>query len=203
MGCFVSSDENLGESYPILCIGGPSGAGKDTVMNKVLERFEGKLKKVAQHTTRARRPTEVEGFNYYYVSEDEFLKMDKNGEMLEYIKWGDYYYGLAKSTYERESKCGKVIYLVIGVDDFKQLKAKNIPIKTIAILPPSEEAIAERLKGRGTEDEESIKVRIKVNQEEMRLLKEFGCDAEIINDNLDKAVDDMCEKLKEFYPCLK
>ena len=199
MGCSSESPVAEGKNK-VLVVVGPSGVGKDTVMQKVLEKYPDKFKKGVTHTSRKMRPGEKEGFNYYYVTEEEFLKLKDNDGLVEHNFYNGNYYGLSKKELEDGTKGDKILYVIIDINGAKRVHDLGIPANFVAILPPSEETLEKRLKGRGTESEEVIKGRLETAKKETREIDSssfFNC--KVYNDNLDKAILDMEENLKKLY----
>ena len=188
----------------ILIISGPSGVGKDTLMQKVFEKHPGFFKKGVTHTSRKMREGEKEGFNYYYVSKEEFLKLDSEGGLVEHNFYNGNYYGLSKMELEKGLHGDKILYTIIDINGANSVHKLKIPANFIGILPPSEEILEKRLRGRGTESDEIIKGRLDIAKAEVKKINESEFfNYKVINDNLDNAVLDMEEKLKTLYPQLK
>ena len=188
----------------ILIIVGPSGVGKDTLMKKVFEKHPGFFKKGVTHTSRKIREGEKEGFNYYYVTKEEFLKLDAEGGLVEHNFYNGNYYGLSKMGLEKGLKGEKILYAIIDINGANSVHNLKIPANFIGILPPSEEILEKRLRGRGTESEEVIKGRLDIAKAEVKKIKETEFfNYRVINDDLNKAILDMEEKLKSLYPQLK
>ena len=199
MGCSSESPVAEGKNK-VLVVVGPSGVGKDTVMQKVLEKYPDKFKKGVTHTSRKMRPGEKEGFNYYYVTEEEFLKLKENDGLVENNFYNGNYYGLSKKELEDGTKGDKILYVIIDINGAKRVHELGIPANFVAILPPSEETLEKRLKGRGTESEEVIKGRLETAKKETREIDSssfFNC--KVYNDDLEKAILDMEENLKKLY----
>ena len=192
------------EANKVLVVVGPSGAGKDTVMQKVFEKHPDYFKKGVTHTTRKMRPGEKEGYNYYYISKEDFLKLKDENSFVEYNFYNGNYYGLSKKELENGTKTDKILYVIIDINGAKFVHDANIPANFVAILPPSEEILERRLKGRGTETPEVIKGRLETAKNETRRINEADYfNIKVFNDDLDKAVLDMEEKLKKLYPQIK
>ena len=96
----------------VLVIVGPSGVGKDTVMQKVFDKYPSKFKKGVTHTSRKMRPGEKEGYNYYYVTEEEFLKLKDNNGLVEHNFYNGNYYGLSKKELEDGTKGEKILQYI-------------------------------------------------------------------------------------------
>ena len=188
----------------VLVIVGPSGVGKDTVMQKVFDKYPSKFKKGVTHTSRKMRPGEKEGYNYYYVSKEEIIKLKDEGGLIEYNFYNGNYYGLSKKELENGTKSDKIMYVIIDINGAQSVYDKKIPANFIAILPPDEKTLEERLKGRGTESADVINGRLETAKIETRRINNSNFfNYKIFNDNLDKTVLEMEEKLKILYPQLK
>ena len=199
MGCTNSS--TVPEDNKVLVVVGPSGVGKDTLMQKVFDKHPGKFKKGVTHTSRKMRKGEKEGYNYYYVSQEEFLKLKDSGGLVEHNFYNGNYYGLSKMELENGTKGDKILYVIIDINGAKKVHDLNIPAIFVGILPPNEETLEKRLKGRGTESEEVIKGRLETAKTETREINKssfFNC--KVINDDLERAVGEMENKLKELFP---
>ena len=187
----------------ILIVVGPSGVGKDTIMKKVFEKHPGTFKKGVTHTSRKMREGEKEGFNYYYVSKEEFLKLNEEGGLVEHNFYNGNYYGLSKMELEKGLKGDKILYAIIDINGANSVHNLKIPANFIGILPPSEEILEKRLRGRGTESEEVMKGRLDIAKAEVKRINEADFfNYKVINDDLNKAILDMIEKLKSLYPQL-
>ena len=125
----------------ILIVVGPSGVGKDTLMQKVFEKYPGFFKKGVTHTSRKMREGEKEGFNYYYVTKEEFLKLDADGCLVEHNFYNGNYYGLSKMELEKGLKDDKIMYAIIDINGAKSVHNLKIPANFIGILPPNEEVL--------------------------------------------------------------
>lgn len=169
----------------ILVVTGPSGVGKSTILKALpKENFYFSV----SHTTRDPRPGEVNGKDYYFVSEDEFKRMIENGEFLEWVKVFDTYYGTAKSEIDKAFSQGKHLVLdieVIGASRLKGIFGREAVF--IFIAPPSFEELERRLKLRGTESEEKLKKRLSRAKEELKFASWF--DYVIINDDLEESIN--------------
>lgn len=179
--------------HKLIVLTSPSGAGKTTITRHLLDKFPFLAFSVSA-TTRHQREGEVEGLNYYFIDPDTFRKKIEAGDFLE---WEEVYrgllYGTLVSEIERISGLGKITILDIDVNgalNIKELYGDNV--YTIFIKPPSIEVLIERLKKRGTENEEEINMRVERMKFELSSEKHF--DVVIYNDDLETALRE-AEKL--------
>lgn len=182
----------------LVVVSAPSGCGKDTIIAEVLKRFDDAYLSISM-TTRAMRPGEVEGVNYYFVSQTEFEEKIDKGEMLEYARYGSNYYGTPAGPVRELLEKGKTVILIIEVQGAGNVKRLFSDACTIFIIPPSFEILENRLRGRGTDDDASIIKRLDIARDELARAPEF--DYIVENDALDEAVEDIitiikAEKLK-------
>ena len=197
----LEKNERKSEKNEILVIVGPSGVGKDTLMQTIFEKYPNILKKGVTHTSRKIRKGEKEGYNYYYVSEEEFLKLKEKDAFFEFNYYNKNYYGISKMELENHKKDNKIFYVIIAIKGAKYINECNIPANFVAILPPDEETLRKRLKRRGTEPEEVIKGRLEIAKSELKEIEK--CDFfnhKIYNNDLNDAVSDMELFLKNAYP---
>lgn len=165
----------------------PSGAGKTTIASRVAGNFPS-IHVGISHTTRKPRRTERDKAEYFFVSEELFLKMEKEGKFLETANVHGNLYGTSKNEVVPYIEEGKDVVLDIDVQGAKQIREK-IEVVAIFILPPNIEELMRRLVNRDTDREEDIKRRIRNSKEEVREAYEF--DYLVVNNNLEKAVDDV------------
>ena len=171
----------------IIIVCAPSGAGKSTLIKRLKERFPELVESIST-TTRAKRVGEVDGKDYFFISEKEFQEsLDK---FIEWAKVHNNYYGTGKKFIEENISRGKFILCDVdiqGCDNFKRIYHDKA--KVIFVIPPSLKDLEQRLRKRGTESEESIKVRLANAENEMKRQDDF--DFKIINDDLDRAFKEL------------
>ena len=171
----------------LIVISGPSGVGKGTVINKFINDEDLKLSLSVSMTTRARREGEKEGVNYYYVTEEEFLRARENGELLESAEFVGNYYGTPMFEVNRIRSEGRNVLLEIDVQGCLQVIEKAPDALTIFIVPPNMEELEKRIRGRGTEAEEVVQERLAKASKEMELMHNYKY--VICNDDADLAAD--------------
>ncbi len=169
----------------LFVISAPSGAGKTTLCEKVLENSQGMVRSISM-TTRQAREGEIEGRDYFFVSEKEFEKKARKNEFLEYAKVFGNYYGTPKKIVQEHINNNKDVMLNIDVQGAMQIKKRFRENSIfIFILPPSMEALKKRLLKRKTDSKAQIKKRLEVAKKELSYVKRY--DYEIVNDKLKTA----------------
>lgn len=171
----------------LIVVSGPSGVGKGTILQKLMEDKDLNLAYSVSMTTREKRPGEEEGVNYYYVTKEEFEKAIENGEMLEHAEFVGNYYGTPLKEVERKRNEGYNVVLEIEVQGCKQVQEKVKDALTIFIVPPDREELERRIRGRKTEPEEIIQQRLAKAETEMENVGEYRY--VVCNDDLDLAAD--------------
>ncbi len=182
----------------LVVISAPSGGGKGTIL-KELFATDKNLRLSVSATTRQPRPGEEHGKHYYFISREEFETMIREGKMLEHARYVDNYYGTPRGPVEQWTGEGLDVVLEIEVQGGAQVKRLMPECVSIFIMPPSLEVLAERLRGRGTEDEATVLKRLETARQEIPHAAEY--DYIVYNDRLEDAVEDIrailrAEKLK-------
>ena len=175
----------------LIVLSGPSGVGKGTIRKALFERENHNFSYSISMTTRNMRQGEEDGKDYYFVSKEEFLKRIDEGKFLEHAEFVGNYYGTPLDKVTEQMDKGKEVVLEIEVDGAMQVKKKIPESILIFILPPTKNALYERLKGRGTESEDVILKRIARSNLELGYAKNY--DYVVVNDEVDKAVDKIIE----------
>jgi len=171
----------------LIVVSGPSGAGKDTICNRVIEDMKDTKISVSM-TSREPRGKEVEGVDYYFVTKEEFEKHIANDDFLEYaIVHSNQYYGTPKSKLEEDLNKGKNVILVIDIQGALKVKEIIKEALFIFIMPPSMEELKERLLKRNTETKDKILERFKTAYNEINEFTKYNYI--VINDIVDKAVE--------------
>lgn len=164
----------------LVVLSGPSGAGKGTVVSKILEKDQS-FKLSVSATTRSARVGEIEGVHYYFITKSDFEKKIERGEMLEYAKYSENYYGTPKSQVVNDLEAGINVILEIEVKGAAQIKERYPDAVHILLLPPDYKTLESRLRGRNTNTEDDILRRLDQAKNE---IKEFSLyDYVVINDN--------------------
>ena len=156
----------------LLVISAPSGAGKGTIIKRLMDD-DRSLKLSVSATTRAPRPGEIDGEDYFFLSREEFDDLVKNGEMLEHAEYVGNCYGTPKGPVERWLEDGQDVILEIDVQGGQQVKKIMPECVSIFILPPSMKELENRLRGRSTEMDAVVDARLQAAREEVRHAEEY------------------------------
>ena len=193
-----SRDDGVQKRGKVVIISGPSGVGKGTLVKKLLNEPSLPLVLSVSATTRSPRPGEVNGREYWFISRDEFLEKRAKGEFLESFEVyeGGALYGTLRETVESLINQGKWVLLEIDVKGALSGMKELPDALSIFILPPSLDALKERLLNRGTENGEDLARRLEQAEKEISYSKCYK--ARIFNDNLDVAFDDLVKVLASY-----
>jgi guanylate kinase len=172
----------------IIAISAPSGTGKTTIVRRILHDFPEIVFSVSA-TTRKRRKNEVDGVDYFFISEEEFKKKIEKDEFVEWELFYDYYYGTFKSFIEKKVKSGKPVLLEVDVHGALEIKRIYPEAILVYIAPPSLDELTNRLKKRQTESDEDLKKRIERAQMELSHKDKF--DYFVVNNDLSTAYKEM------------
>lgn len=181
----------------LLIISGPSGVGKTTITRAVERSIADAVFSVSA-TTRARTDVDVEGVDYHFLSVPEFERRVAAGEFLEHAVYAGNHYGTLAAPVKAQLARGRLMILEIDVQGARQVKAKLPEAFGMFILPPSEEALLERLRARKREPEDVIQRRFLLAREEIAEARRCGAyDVFLVNDNLDKAIEEAVRLVKQ------
>lgn len=175
------------EKGTLVVISGPSGAGKDTIINEVIKKEKINAWVSISMTSRPLRGNEVDGKDYFFVTKEEFEDNIKKGNFLEYAKYNDNYYGTPKNKIEDYLNKGIDVILNIEIQGALQIKELIKDALFIFIMPPSMEELKRRLINRGTDSSEKILSRFKTAYQEINEVTKYNY--VVVNDDLDKAVN--------------
>ncbi len=172
----------------LFVISAPSGAGKTTIVKEVLRQFPA-FKFSVSATTRKIRPGEINGKDYFFLTKEEFNKRIADGDLVEYEEIYSNYYGTMKSAIEKGMSQGENVVFNVNVKGGLSIKKKFPGAVLIFVKPPSVEILRKRLEGRGSESKEQIDRRM--SRVPMELEKGEHYDYIVINEELNKAVDEV------------
>lgn len=172
----------------LIVLSGPSGAGKSTVIGKLLEKRDDISFSVSA-TTRGPRPGETDGINYFFKTREQFMEMVDAGEFLEHAEYAGNCYGTPKGPVMEQMNAGKTVILDIEVQGAFQVKKAMPEAIMVFLAPPSIAELERRLRGRATDSEEKILLRLKTARSEYALAGKY--DYIVINDSADVAADEL------------
>ncbi|MBI6954185.1 guanylate kinase [Pseudomonas sp. TE6288] len=175
-------------SGTLYIVSAPSGAGKTSLVTELI-RQDPRVSVSVSHTTRKMRPGEKHGTNYHFVSHDEFKTLIAKNDFLEHAEVFGNFYGTSRSAMQQTLNKGKDLILEIDWQGARQVRKLMPKARSIFILPPSQQALRQRLDGRGQDSEEIIAGRMKEAVSEMEHYNEY--EYVIINDKFDDALEDL------------
>ena len=178
----------------LFIVSAPSGAGKTSLVRALCDRMDNLVLSVS-HTTRARRPGELEGVDYHFVDTNAFETSVANAGYLEYAQVFDNYYGTSRRKTESLMQVGKDVVLEIDWQGARQVReAMPATPLSVFIIPPSLEALEQRLRGRGQDSDQVIARRMLDAKEQIKHYDEY--DYLVVNDDFDVALDELSSILK-------
>ena len=172
----------------LFVVSGAAGTGKDSVV-KALREAHPEIEKTVSATTRSPRPGEQEGVDYYYRSQEEFQKLIAEDQVVEHNFYNGNYYGTLRAEVDKRLEAGKLVVLVIDVHGAANIRRMFPGATTVFLLPPSVEELERRLRGRGTETEESIRERLATAQNELAEQDKFT--VKLVNNEVDTCAEEL------------
>lgn len=177
----------------LVLFSGPSGVGKDTVLDIILDKDD-MLQRSISLTTREKRQGETDGVDYYFITKDRFLNMVESGQVLEYAQYGENIYGTPKEPVDKWLKEGKTVILKIEVKGAQKIRELYPDAVSIFLLPPSMQVLENRIRRRGTENEKDIAKRLEIAKNE--ILRSADYDFVVVNDDIDEASNNVLSIIK-------
>lgn len=170
-------------------VSGFSGAGKGTIMKELLAKYGQNYALSISATTRAPRPGETDGVEYFFKSREEFEQMISDGELIEYAQYVGNYYGTPKAYVKKQLEAGRDVILEIEIQGALKVRKQFPDALLLFVTPPSADELKKRLIGRGTESMEVIENRLARALEEAEGLEEY--DYLVVNDVLEECVEEV------------
>ena len=178
----------------LIVISAPSGAGKTSIIKNVIKKLNNENKESkfsVSHTTRLPREGDIDGSDYFFVSNERFAELYEAGNFIETAEVHDYKYGTSKDFIDKNINQGINVFLEIDVQGFQELRAKNIEFRSVFILPPSIEELRARIQKRGLDSTGVIEKRMKNALKELGEAEEY--DYLVINDIFEHAIEELLE----------
>jgi guanylate kinase len=172
----------------VFVITGPSGVGKGTLIRELRSRFP-ELSLSTSATTRAPRPGEEDGVEYFFLDRDEFARRADAGEFVEHAVYSGNRYGTLRSELDRHLAAGESVVLEIEVQGARQIRAAMPEAVLLFIAPPEPAELRRRLEGRGADTDEAIAERLRTAELELDAQEEFQ--HVVVNDEIDRAIDEL------------
>ena len=193
------------EQVRSLVVCGPSGVGKGTIINQLLQSYPSEFGLSVSHTSRLPRPGEVDGVHYHFVDRS-FLEHDIASGPIKYVEHAEVHsnlYGTRQDAVDAVHKSGKVCVLDLDSSGVRQIKANNFPAKMLFIAPASYDVLEQRLRGRQTESEEQVRLRLHNARKEIKYGTHPGnFDAVLYNKQLDDSMRQLYKHLQLWFPQL-
>jgi len=178
----------------LIVISAPSGAGKTSIIKNVIKKLNDgnrKSKFSVSHTTRLPRDGDIDGSDYFFVTNEIFDELYEAGNFIETAEVHDYKYGTSKNFIDENINQGINVFLEIDVQGFQKLRNRNIEFRSMFILPPSIEELRKRIQKRGLDSEDVIEKRMKNALKELGEAEEY--DYLVINDIFEQAIEELLE----------
>ncbi|MDO4537186.1 MAG: guanylate kinase [Coriobacteriales bacterium] len=185
----------MGRTPRLFVVSGPAGVGKGTLVARV-KAMRPNLSLPVSATTRLPRPGEIDGVAYHFLTDEEFTHSVEHGDFLEWAQVHDHRYGTLKSEVDSSLARGESVILEIDVQGGENVRKMYPDVVRVFVEPPSWDVLVARLKGRGTESEESLAIRLRTAKRELSMA--YTYDVRIVNDDLDEAVKELAYTLERY-----
>lgn len=188
----MTNDDDARPAARLTVLSGPSGVGKDSVIELIRARSPWVWLSVSA-TTRPMRDYEEDGVHYHFVDRAEFERLVAAGRLLEWAEFAGNLYGTPRAPVERQLASGRPALLKIDLQGARQVRAAMPGAQLVFLAPPSVAELKRRLVGRGTEDPETLRLRLEHADEELAAEAEF--DVTVVNDSVERAADELVRLL--------
>ncbi|KAI9928505.1 hypothetical protein ASPWEDRAFT_36260 [Aspergillus wentii DTO 134E9] len=176
------------QKFRPVVISGPSGTGKSTLLKRLFAEYPDTFGFSISHTTRAPRAGEENGREYYFVTKEKFVDLVNQNGFIEHAQFGGNHYGTSVQAVKIIAEKSRICILDIEMEGVKQVKRTDLNARFLFLSPPSVEELEKRLRGRGSETEDSLQKRLAQAKNELEYSKQPGAhDKIVVNDDLEKA----------------
>ncbi|KAJ5808920.1 hypothetical protein N7474_010189 [Penicillium riverlandense] len=180
------------QKFRPVVISGPSGTGKSTLLKRLFAEYPDKFGFSVSHTTRSPRPGEQDGREYNFTTKEAFLDLVAQNGFIENAQFGGNYYGTSVQAVKDVADKSRICILDIEMEGVKQVKRTDLNARFLFLSPPSLEELERRLRGRGTESEDSLGQRLAQARNELEYAQQPGAhDKIVVNDDLETAYTDL------------
>lgn len=183
-----------------LVLTAPSGCGKGTLIARLLREFPHLVAQSMSHTTRMPRLGETSGSKYVFTSKAMFEEQIAAGSFLEYVKYNGHYYGTTRRTVEEVVRAGKVCIVEIEIKGAQKVHADGVDANYVFVMPPTFEALRDRLRKRGSEGEEKIEARLCIAKTELEEAARCPFFTRLVNDDFEAFYAQFLSHLRQLYP---
>ncbi|KAA8652250.1 hypothetical protein EYZ11_002319 [Aspergillus tanneri] len=185
-------DSSAVHKFRPVVVSGPSGTGKSTLLKRLFAEYPDTFGFSVSHTTRAPRLGEEHGREYNFTTKEDFLDLVSQNGFIEHAQFGGNHYGTSVQAVKDIAQKGRICILDIEMEGVKQVKRTDLDARFLFLAPPSIEELEKRLRGRGTETEDSLSKRLAQAKNELEFSKQPGAhDKIIVNDDLEKAYEEL------------
>lgn len=182
----------MASQFRPVVMSGPSGSGKSTLLKRLIKDYQGCFAFSVSHTTRQPRPGESEGVDYHFCTRDEMTKEIEENAFIEYAEFSGNMYGTSKKAVEDVTQTGKICILDVDLQGVKSIKETDLRARYVFIKTRNLKILEERLRGRGTESEESLQKRLATASEALKYAEEKDVyDLIVVNDEEDVAYEQL------------
>ncbi|KAL4868194.1 hypothetical protein BDV12DRAFT_107106 [Aspergillus spectabilis] len=180
------------QKFRPVVVSGPSGTGKSTLLKRLFAEFPDTFGFSVSHTTRAPRPGEQHAREYYFTTKEDFLDLVSKNGFIEHAQFGGNHYGTSVQAVKDIAAKERICILDIEMEGVKQVKKTDLNARFLFLAPPSVEELEKRLRGRGTETEESLQKRLTQAKSELEYAQQPGAhDKIVVNDDLETAYKEL------------
>ncbi|KAL3490881.1 guanylate kinase-domain-containing protein [Aspergillus germanicus] len=189
---FSTMATSTAQKFRPVVVSGPSGTGKSTLLKRLFDEYPDTFGFSISHTTRSPRPGEQHGREYYFTTKEDFLDLVSKNGFIEHAQFGGNFYGTSVAAVKEIAAKEKICILDIEMEGVKQVKKTDLNARFLFLAPPSVEELERRLRGRGTETDESLEKRLNQAKNELEFSKQPGAhDKIVVNDDLDTAYKEL------------